>query len=118
MHCSSVPSFALTSMMFMAASQKRQFGFCVNRIITLLLAFPNNPSIFVNHTRVVLLRRNRLWGPCVLLEEVMTVAVQHVRVFILAENRLLREARTRILSKKRTVDVVGACALASQAPAQ
>jgi len=102
----------------MAASQRRQFGFCVNRIITLLLAFPNNPSIFVNHTRVVLLRRNRLGGPCVLLEEVMTVAVENVRVFILAENRLLREALTRILRKKSNIDVVGASALASQVTEQ
>ncbi len=40
----------------------------------------------------------------------MTAAVQKVAVFLLAENRLLREALTRILDKKGDFAVVGACA--------
>ena len=48
----------------------------------------------------------------------MTVAVENVRVFILAENRLLREALTRILRKKGNIDVVGASALAPQVTEQ
>jgi DNA-binding NarL/FixJ family response regulator len=40
----------------------------------------------------------------------MSDAVETVQVFILAENRLLREALTRILSKKSDVRVVGAAA--------
>jgi DNA-binding NarL/FixJ family response regulator len=39
--------------------------------------------------------------------------IETVQVFILAENRLLREALTRILSKKSDIQVVGACAFAS-----
>lgn len=35
-------------------------------------------------------------------------------VFILAENRLLREALTRLLSKKSDIQVVGACAFSPQ----
>ena len=35
---------------------------------------------------------------------------ENVQVFILAENRLLREALTRILSKKSDIRVVGASA--------
>lgn len=44
----------------------------------------------------------------------MVVAVESVRVFILAENRLLREALTRILSKKSDIRVVGASAFSPQ----
>lgn len=41
----------------------------------------------------------------------MTMAVHNfIQVFILAENRLLREALTRILNKKNDIRVVGACA--------
>jgi DNA-binding NarL/FixJ family response regulator len=40
----------------------------------------------------------------------MSVAVDTVQVFILAENRLLREALTRILNKKSDLRVVGASA--------
>lgn len=40
----------------------------------------------------------------------MSVAVATVQVFILAENRLLREALTRILNKKSEIRVVGASA--------
>jgi DNA-binding NarL/FixJ family response regulator len=40
----------------------------------------------------------------------MSISVETVRVFILAENRLLREALTRILSKKSDIQVVGAAA--------
>jgi DNA-binding NarL/FixJ family response regulator len=40
----------------------------------------------------------------------MSEAVESVQVFILAENRLLREALTRILSKKNDIRVVGASA--------
>jgi DNA-binding NarL/FixJ family response regulator len=42
----------------------------------------------------------------------MSVAVESVQVFILAENRLLREALTRILNKKSDIQVVGASAFA------
>jgi len=44
----------------------------------------------------------------------MVAAVEDVHVFILAENRLLREALTRILKKKSDIDVVGASAFAPQ----
>ena len=40
----------------------------------------------------------------------MSDAVESVQVFILAENRLLREALTRILGKKNDILVVGASA--------
>jgi len=40
----------------------------------------------------------------------MSDAIEMVQVFILAENRLLREALTRILSKKSDIKVVGASA--------
>jgi len=40
----------------------------------------------------------------------MSDAIESVQVFILAENRLLREALTRILSKKNDIRVVGASA--------
>jgi DNA-binding NarL/FixJ family response regulator len=40
----------------------------------------------------------------------MSDSVESVQVFILAENRLLREALTRILSKKSDIRVVGASA--------
>ena len=40
----------------------------------------------------------------------MSNSVETVRVFILAENRLLREALTRILSKKSDIQVVAAAA--------
>jgi DNA-binding NarL/FixJ family response regulator len=40
----------------------------------------------------------------------MSVTVEAVQVFILAENRLLREALTRILNKKSDMRVVGASA--------
>lgn len=42
----------------------------------------------------------------------MPVAVENVQVFILAENRLLREALTRILNKKSDIHVAGASAFA------
>lgn len=42
----------------------------------------------------------------------MSVALETVQVFILAENRLLREALTRILNKKSDLRVVGASAFA------
>jgi DNA-binding NarL/FixJ family response regulator len=42
----------------------------------------------------------------------MSVALETVQVFILAENRLLREALTRILNKKSELRVVGASAFA------
>ena len=42
----------------------------------------------------------------------MASPIETVQVFILAENRLLREALTRILSKKNDIHVVGACAFA------
>ncbi|HET7439692.1 MAG TPA: response regulator transcription factor [Terriglobales bacterium] len=48
----------------------------------------------------------------------MDVAVENVQVFILAENRLLREALTRILSKKNDIRVVGASAFTPQIFAQ
>ncbi len=38
----------------------------------------------------------------------MSDAIESIRVFILAENRLLREALARILSKKNFIEVVGA----------
>src|SRR5215467_363568 len=40
----------------------------------------------------------------------MSDSFEAVQVFILAENRLLREALTRILSKKSDIRVVGAAA--------
>ena len=40
----------------------------------------------------------------------MSSGIETVQVFILAENRLLREALTRILSKKSDIQVVGAAA--------
>jgi DNA-binding NarL/FixJ family response regulator len=40
----------------------------------------------------------------------MSDLIETVRIFILAENRLLREALTRILSKKNDIRVVGASA--------
>ena len=40
----------------------------------------------------------------------MSDSMEIVQVFILAENRLLREALTRILSKKNDIHVVGASA--------
>lgn len=43
----------------------------------------------------------------------MSVANEAVQVFILAENRLLREALARILNKKSDMRVVGAAAIAS-----
>ena len=42
----------------------------------------------------------------------MSDSIESVQVFILAENRLLREALTRILSKKSDIRVVGASAFA------
>ena len=39
---------------------------------------------------------------------------ESIAVFILAENRLLREALTRILSKKTDTTIVGACAFSAQ----
>jgi DNA-binding NarL/FixJ family response regulator len=44
----------------------------------------------------------------------MSVGVDDIRVFILAENRLLREALTRILSKKTEIRVVGASPFSPQ----
>ena len=43
----------------------------------------------------------------------MSDAVESVQVFILAENRLLREALTRILGKKNDIRVVGASAFSN-----
>jgi DNA-binding NarL/FixJ family response regulator len=43
----------------------------------------------------------------------MPDAVENVQVFILAENRLLREALTRILGKKNDIRVVGASAFSN-----
>ncbi len=43
----------------------------------------------------------------------MSVAVETVQVFILAENRLLREALARILNNKSDIRVVGASAFAT-----
>jgi len=43
----------------------------------------------------------------------MSVAIETVQVFILAENRLLREALARILNKKSDMRVVAAAAIAS-----
>ena len=43
----------------------------------------------------------------------MSDSVESVQVFILAENRLLREALTRILSKKSDIRVVGASAFSA-----
>ena len=42
------------------------------------------------------------------------MAAEIIAVFILAENRLLREALTRVLSKKSDLQVVGACAFSPQ----
>ena len=42
------------------------------------------------------------------------MAAEIIGVFILAENRLLREALTRVLSKKSDIQVVGACAFSPQ----
>ncbi len=42
------------------------------------------------------------------------MAAEIISVFILAENRLLREALTRVLSKKSDIQVVGACAFSPQ----
>jgi DNA-binding NarL/FixJ family response regulator len=43
----------------------------------------------------------------------MSLAPEGIRVFILAENRLLREALTRILNSKNDIRVAGAAAFAS-----
>lgn len=48
----------------------------------------------------------------------MSVAIEAVQVFILAENRLLREALARILNKKSDMRVVAASALASDIVSQ
>jgi DNA-binding NarL/FixJ family response regulator len=48
----------------------------------------------------------------------MTVALETVEVFILAENRLLREALTRILNKKTDIQVVAAAAFGPDVVAQ
>jgi len=48
----------------------------------------------------------------------MSDPVEVVQVFILAENRLLREALTRILSKKNDIKVVGASAFSADIVAQ
>lgn len=48
----------------------------------------------------------------------MSVSVTNVQVFILAENRLLREALTRILNKKSDIRVVGASAFSPDLVAQ
>src|SRR5437879_4370275 len=44
----------------------------------------------------------------------MAVPMDNICVFILAENRLLREALTRLLSKKNDIRVVGASAFSPQ----
>jgi DNA-binding NarL/FixJ family response regulator len=44
----------------------------------------------------------------------IAVDVEAIAVFILAENRLLREALTRLLNKRSDLRVVGACAFAPQ----
>lgn len=48
----------------------------------------------------------------------MSVEVESVQVFILAENRLLREALTRILNKKTDIQVVGASAFVTDVVGQ
>jgi len=48
----------------------------------------------------------------------MSVALEAVEVFILAENRLLREALWRILNKKSDIRVVGASALVPEVAQQ
>ena len=48
----------------------------------------------------------------------MSVAVENISVFILAENRLLREALTRLLNKKTDIRVVGASAFSPQVVGQ
>jgi len=48
----------------------------------------------------------------------MSVALETVEVFILAENRLLREALARILNKKSDIRVVGASAFVSEVAQQ
>lgn len=48
----------------------------------------------------------------------MSDPVNSVQVFILAENRLLREALTRILSKKNDIEVVGASPFSSDVVGQ
>ncbi len=48
----------------------------------------------------------------------LCLIVENVQVFILAENRLLREALTRILSKKSDIQVVGASAFSPDVVAQ
>jgi two-component system response regulator DevR len=45
-------------------------------------------------------------------------AVERADVFLLAENRLLREALTRILNKKSDIRVVGSCSMAPTAMEQ
>ena len=44
----------------------------------------------------------------------MSATVERVGVFLLAENRLLREALARILDKKSDITVVGACSFSPQ----
>jgi DNA-binding NarL/FixJ family response regulator len=44
----------------------------------------------------------------------LPVVPENIAVFILAENRLLREALARLLSKKNDVHVAGACAFSPQ----
>lgn len=44
----------------------------------------------------------------------MSLSVSMIRVFLLAENRLLREALTRIFSKKNDIRVVGSAAFSPQ----
>lgn len=45
----------------------------------------------------------------------MTAAAEEATVFLLAENRLLREALARILHKKSDITVIGACAFSALA---
>jgi len=44
----------------------------------------------------------------------MAMEAEVIRVFILAENRLLREALALLLGKRNSIQVVGACALSPQ----
>src|SRR5262245_54297500 len=47
----------------------------------------------------------------------MTLATDApIRVFLVAENRLLRDALTRLLSKKNDITLVGTAALSPEAP--
>ena len=48
----------------------------------------------------------------------MSVETEVIRLFILAENRLLREALALLLGKKSSISVVDACAFSPQVVSQ